>query len=77
LLPGKRRTKHTRLLSGTIIALCLLSTMATLSSCGVGGGTANPTATSAGTYPLTVTATFQSSTGTTFTEKVGFNLVVQ
>jgi hypothetical protein len=48
-----------------------------MSSCGVGGGNADPPGTAAGTYPLTVTGTFKSAAGTTFTEKVGFNLVVK
>lgn len=37
----------------------------------------DPPGTAAGTYPLTVTGTFQSSSGSTFTEKVSFDLVVQ
>ncbi len=77
VLPGTRRTKQARRIYGWMFCLCLLSTIATLSSCGVGGGAADPSPTAAGTYPLTVTATFKSASGTTFTEKVGFNLVVQ
>jgi hypothetical protein len=77
ILPGKSRVKHARRLCGLIFCLCLLAGVATMSSCGVGGGSADPPGTAVGTYPLTVTGTFKSATGTTFTEKVGFNLVVK
>src|SRR5579872_1850451 len=73
LLPFKRRVKARRLY-GFIFFLCMLSTIATLSSCGIGGG--DPPGTAAGTYPLTVTGTYKSATGT-FTQTVSFNLVVQ
>ena len=72
-LPFKRRVK-TRRVYGFIFFLCMLSTMATLSSCGIGGG--DPPGTAAGTYPLTVTGTYKSATGT-FTQTVSFDLVVQ
>jgi hypothetical protein len=74
ILPFKRRLKGRRFY-GLIFFLCMLSTMATLSSCGIGGG--DPPGTAAGTYPLTVTGTYKSTTGTSFTQTVGFNLVVQ
>jgi len=74
ILPFKRHVKARRL-HGLIFLLCMLSTMATFSSCGTGGG--DPPGTAAGTYPLTVTGTFKSATGTPFTQKVSFNLVVQ
>jgi sugar lactone lactonase YvrE len=77
ILPGKSRVKNARRLCGLIFCLCLLASVATMSSCGVGGGNADPPGTAAGTYPLTVTGTFKSATGTTFTEKVSFNLVVK
>jgi sugar lactone lactonase YvrE len=77
MLPGKSRVKHAGRLCGLIFCLCLLASVATMSSCGVGGGNADPPGTAAGTYPLTVTGTFKSAAGTTFTEKVGFNLVVK
>ncbi len=77
ILPGKSRVKHARRLCGLIFCLCLLASVATMSSCGVGGGSADPPGTAAGTYPLTVTGTFKSATGTTFTQKVSFNLVVK
>ena len=77
ILPGKPRTTRAKKLFAWFFCLCLLSMMATLSSCGVGGGFADPAATPAGSYPLTVTATFKSAGGTTFTQNVGFNLVVQ
>ncbi len=77
IFPGKRGTKPARRLCGWIFCLCLLSTMATLSSCGVGGGASDPSPTPAGTYPLMVTATFKSASGTSFSQNVGFNLVVQ
>lgn len=73
ILPRKR--KAARLL---IFYLCLLSSSVVMSSCGGGSGAgAERPGTAAGTYPLTVTATFQSGTGAKFTEKVSFNLVVQ
>jgi Beta-propeller repeat/Abnormal spindle-like microcephaly-assoc'd, ASPM-SPD-2-Hydin len=74
ILPFKRRMKGRRFY-GLILFLCMLSTMATLSSCGIGGG--DPPGTAAGTYPLTVTGTYKSTTGTSFTQTVSFNLVVQ
>jgi len=77
IFPGKRGTKPARRLCGWIFCLCLLSTMATLSSCGVGGGASDPSPTPAGMYPLTVTATFKSASGTSFSQNVSFNLVVQ
>lgn len=77
ILPGKSRIKHARRLCGWIFCLCLLASVATMSSCGVGGGNTDPPGTAAGTYPLTVTGTFKSAAGTTFTEKVSFNLVVK
>jgi hypothetical protein len=76
LLPGSRRAKQSRKLWALLFCLCLISTMATMSSCG-GGLPPDPPGTAAGTYPLTVTATFQSGSGTAFTEKVSFDLVVQ
>ena len=72
-LPFKRRVKARRLY-GFIFFLCMLPTMATLSSCGIGGG--DPQGTTAGTYPLTVTGTYKSATGT-FTQTVSFDLVVK
>jgi len=74
VLPGKRRGKPGRRLYGLIFLLCILATLATLPSC---GGGADPPGTAAGTYPLTVTGTFQSPSGTAVTETVSFNLVVQ
>jgi hypothetical protein len=74
ILPFKRRMKGRRFY-GLIFFLCMLSTIATLSSCGIGGG--DPPGTAAGTYPLTVTGTYRSTTGTSFTQTVSFNLVVQ
>jgi len=74
ILPVKRRIKGRRFYS-LIFFLCMLSTIATLSSCGIGGG--DPPGTAAGTYPLTVTGTYKSTTGTSFTQTVSFNLVVQ
>lgn len=76
VLPGTRGMKNARRLWGFIFCLCMLSAMATMSSCG-GGPPPDPPGTAAGTYPLTVTATFQSNSGTQFSEKVSFNLVVQ
>lgn len=77
MLPRKRNVKTARQV-GLIFCLCLLSSSVTMSSCGGGSeaGAERP-GTAAGTYPLTVTATFQSSTGAALTEKVSFNLVVQ
>jgi hypothetical protein len=77
ILPGKNRLKNKRRLCGFIFCMCLLATVATMSSCGVGGGNADPPGTAAGTYPLTVTATFKSAGGTTFTQRVSFDLVVK
>ena len=77
ILPGKSRIKHARRLCGWLFCLCLLASVVTMSSCGVGGGNTDPPGTAAGTYPLTVTGTFKSAAGTTFTEKVSFNLVVK
>jgi hypothetical protein len=77
IIPGKSRVRHARRLCGLIFCLCLLANVATMSSCGVGGGNTDPPGTAAGTYPLTVTGTFKSGTGAVFTEKVSFNLVVQ
>jgi trimeric autotransporter adhesin len=76
ILPGSRRTKQARKLWGLLFCLCVISTMATMSSCG-GGLPPDPPGTAAGTYPLTVTATFQSGSGSAFKENVSFNLVVQ
>jgi len=75
IMPGKRQVKPGRRLRGLIVLLGLLSTTAMLPSCG--GGATDPPGTAAGTFPLTVTGTFQSATGTAVTEKVSFNLVVQ
>ena len=72
VLPGKRRGKPGRRLCGLIFCLCILATLATLPSC---GGISDGAAT--GTYPITVTATFQSSTGAPVTEQVSFDLVVR
>jgi hypothetical protein len=82
VLPGKRRVKPGRRLYGLIFLLCLLATVATLPSCGGGGGGGggggvDPPGTAVGTYPLTVTGTFQLATGAPITETVSFNLVVQ
>jgi hypothetical protein len=74
VLPGKRRVKRARRLWGLIVFLCLLAAIAALPSCGGGG---DPPGTTAGTYPLTVTGTFQQEEGGPITETVGFNLVVQ
>ena len=74
VLPGKRRGKPARHLCGLIFLLCVLATIATLPAC---SGGSNPPGTAAGTYPLSVTGTFQSPTGTAITETVSFNLVVQ
>lgn len=77
VLPGKRRAKQARGVWGFLICLCLLSTMLTTASCGGGGAGSDPPGTAAGTYPLTVTATYQPASGNAFSEKVSFNLVVQ
>jgi YVTN family beta-propeller protein len=76
VLPGRRRLKPARRLYGLIFLLCLLASLATLPSCGGGGGV-DPPGTAAGTYPLMVTATYQPPEGTAITETVSFNLVVQ
>jgi hypothetical protein len=75
ILPGKRGLKPRRRLCGLIFILCMLAILVTLPSCAGGGG--DPPGTAAGTYPLTVTGTFQSATETAITESVSFNLVVQ
>ena len=75
VLPGKRRVKPRRRLYGLIFLLCLLATFGTLPSCG--GVGVDPPGTPVGTYPLTVTGTFQYGDGGTITETVSFNLVVQ
>jgi sugar lactone lactonase YvrE len=77
VLPGKRRLKQAGRVWGLIFCLSMLAGVATTSSCGGGGGGADPPGTAAGTYPLTVTATFQPASGTPITEKVSFDLVVQ
>jgi trimeric autotransporter adhesin len=79
VLPGTGHGKQARRLWLVIFCLCMLSTMVTFSSCGGGSGAggADPPGTAAGTYPLTVTATYQSSSGTAFSQEVSFNLVVQ
>ncbi len=74
MLPGRRRMKPGRRLYGLIFLLCLLATVATLPSC---GGGADPPGTPVGTYPLTVTGTFQYGDGGTITETVPLTLVVQ
>ena len=74
VVPGRRRVKPGRRLCGLIFLLCILATLAILPSCGGTAGS-DPPSTATGTYPLTVTGTFQSG-GTTITEKVSFNLVV-
>jgi hypothetical protein len=75
-LPIRAQNNAARRLWTFLFCLCLMATTATMSSCGGGAG-ADPPGTAAGTYPLTVTATFKSSSGGTFTDKVSFNLVVQ
>jgi Abnormal spindle-like microcephaly-assoc'd, ASPM-SPD-2-Hydin/Beta-propeller repeat len=75
VVPGRRRVKPGRRMCGLIFLLCILATLAILPSCGGTAGS-DPPSTATGTYPLTVTGTFQSG-GTTITEKVSFNLVVQ
>ena len=77
VLPRNRRGRLGRRLCGLIFLLCSLASVATLPSCGGGGGGVDPPGTAAGTYPLTVTGTFQSPSETTITESVSFNLVVQ
>ncbi len=74
LLPGKRRGKPSRRLSGFLFLLLIIATLATLPSC---GARSDPPGTAAGTYPLTVTATFQAAGGSAATENVSFSLVVQ
>ncbi len=74
LLPGKRRGKPSRRLSGLLFLWLIIATLATLPSC---GARSDPPGTAVGTYPLTVTATFQASGGAAATENVSFNLVVQ
>jgi len=74
ILPGKRRVGPARRLYGLIFLLCILATLATLPAC---GARSDPPGTATGTYPLTVTATFQPATGTAIAENVSFNLVVQ
>ena len=76
VLPGKRRVKPGRRLCGLIFLLCMVAALSTLPSCG-GGARVDPPGTAAGTYPLTVTGTFQSQSGPAITEQVSFNLVVQ
>jgi hypothetical protein len=77
VLPGKRRVRLGRRLGGLIFLLCTLAALATLPSCGGGGGGVDPPGTAPGTYPLTVTATFHSPSETVVTESVSFNLVVK
>jgi hypothetical protein len=74
LLPGSRRGKRAQRLTGFIFLLGILALLATLPSC---GARSDPPGTTAGTYPLTVTATFQAEEGLAATETVSFNLVVQ
>ena len=75
VLPGKRGVKPWRRVCGLIFLLCMLAILVTLPSCA--GGGADPPGTAIGTYPLTVTGTFQSATETAITESVSFNLVVK
>ena len=75
VLPGKRGVKPRRRLFGLIFFSCMLAILATLPSCA--GGRGDPPGTAAGTYPLTVTGTFQSAAETAITESVSFNLVVK
>jgi YVTN family beta-propeller protein len=74
VLPGKRGVKPRRRACGLIFLLCMLAILVMLPSCGGGG---DPPGTAAGTYPLTVTGTFQSATETAITESVSFNLAVK
>jgi hypothetical protein len=79
ILPGNRRGKSARSknrqrLYGFIALICILATLAMLPSC---AGVSDPPGTASGTYPLTVTGTFQQPTGPAITETVTFNLVVQ
>ncbi len=79
ILPGKHRGKSARSknrqrLYGFIALICVLATLAMLPSC---AGVSDPPGTASGTYPLTVTGTFQQPTGPAITETVTFNLVVQ
>ena len=75
VLPGKRGVKRSRRICGLIFLTCMLAILVMLPSCGGGGG--DPPGTATGTYPLTVTGTFQSTTETAITESVSFNLVVK
>ena len=78
ILPGTRgnsgRAKPGRRLYGLIVLLCILASLATLPSC---GGVSDPPGTAAGSYPLTVTGTFQQPDGPPITESVPLTLVVQ
>ena len=74
VLPGKRGVKPRRRVCGLIFLLCMLAILMMLPSCGGGG---DPPGTALGTYPLTVTGTFQSATETAITESVSFSLVVK
>jgi len=74
VLPGKRGVKPRRRACGLIFLLCMLAILVMLPSCGGGG---DPPGTALGTYPLTVTGTFQSATETAITESVSFSLVVK
>ena len=75
VLPGKRGVKRPRRICGLMFLLCMLAILVTLPSCAGGGG--DPPGTAAGTYPLTVTGTFQPATGAAITESVSFSLVVK
>ena len=77
---GRSRKRHSRLLYG-LAFLCLISLGIMFSSCGgSGGGTSNTgnnaSATPPGSYDLTVTGTF-TSTSTTLTHAAKLTLVVQ